>query len=274
MKTFLLFLFVVSAVFGKANDTLTRAQVYNFSIGDSFDYKYSALGFIGTPHTLYSESFKRQVIIDLYYSANSDTLFVVEKITDAYNGTYNQTVIISNLQDYEIYYANEFACMDTTYTTDSISQYNGRRVNESVCSGGLEAIYEVNRMVEGLGIVRKYKSYGNPLDGFFSSTMELMYYSKGTETWGTLQPVEIKDIRVQNNVVSLFPNPFSNQLTFSVADNEQTTVLLYNFLGKQVLQQTFTNSTTINTAHLADGIYFYELRNNNGALKTGKVVKQ
>lgn len=78
----------------------------------------------------------------------------------------------------------------------------------------------------------------------------------------------------QNTEVSLFPNPFSNQLTFSLADNEQTTVSLYNFLGQQVLQQTFTNTATINTEQLANGIYFCELRNSKGALKTGKVVKQ
>ena len=68
---------------------------------------------------------------------------------------------------------------------DSSSQYNGRRVNESVCSGGLESVYEENRIVEGLGIVGKYKSYGNPMDGFFNDTTELIYYSKGSETWGT-----------------------------------------------------------------------------------------
>lgn len=78
----------------------------------------------------------------------------------------------------------------------------------------------------------------------------------------------------QDNSIKCFPNPFFTQLTFSLADYEQTTILLYNFLGQQVLQQTFTNSTTINTEQLADGIYFYELRNSKGTLKTGKVVKQ
>ncbi|MFN8323696.1 MAG: T9SS type A sorting domain-containing protein [Chitinophagales bacterium] len=71
-----------------------------------------------------------------------------------------------------------------------------------------------------------------------------------------------------------FPNPFSNELTFSLSDNEQTTVTLYNFLGQQILQQTFANSTTINTEQMQNGIYFYELRNDKGTLKTGKVVKQ
>ncbi len=88
------------------------------------------------------------------------------------------------------------------------------------------------------------------------------------ESWS-----DVKGINA-NKEVSVSPNPFSNQLTFSLADNEQTTVLLYNFLGQQVLQQTFTNSTTINTAQLAEGIYFYELRNSKETLKTGKLVKQ
>jgi len=73
---------------------------------------------------------------------------------------------------------------------------------------------------------------------------------------------------------SAFPNPFSNQLTFSLAANEPTTVSLYDFLGQQILQQTFTNSTTINTAQIQVGIYFYELSNSKRTLKTGKLVKQ
>jgi hypothetical protein len=74
--------------------------------------------------------------------------------------------------------------------------------------------------------------------------------------------------------VGVFPNPFSSQITFKLTDNELTSVLLFNFLGQQVLQQTFTNSATINTEQLVDGIYFYELSNDKGTLKTGKVVKQ
>lgn len=74
--------------------------------------------------------------------------------------------------------------------------------------------------------------------------------------------------------VLVYPNPFSNQLTCTLPGNEQTTVTLYNFLGQQVWQHSFTNSTVINTAQMQDGIYFYELRNKNGLLKTGKLVKQ
>jgi len=79
---------------------------------------------------------------------------------------------------------------------------------------------------------------------------------------------------LQKTAITLFPNPFSNQLTFSLAANEPTTISLYDFLGQQILQQTFTNSTTINTEQMQAGIYFYELSNSKEILKTGKVVKQ
>jgi len=86
--------------------------------------------------------------------------------------------------------------------------------------------------------------------------------------------VSTNNITKQFPTVNVYPNPFTNQFTVQLSDNGQTTILLYNFVGQQLWQQTFTNSTTINTEQLADGIYFYELRNDKGVIKTGKVVKQ
>ena len=73
---------------------------------------------------------------------------------------------------------------------------------------------------------------------------------------------------------NIYPNPFSTQLTFQLAINNQTTISLYNFLGQQLLQQKFINSTIINTEQFPSGIYFYELRNSEAIIKTGKLVKQ
>jgi hypothetical protein len=74
--------------------------------------------------------------------------------------------------------------------------------------------------------------------------------------------------------IKLFPNPFSTQINFQFTDNLQAKIILYDFLGQQILQKTFTNSTTINTEQLANGIYFYELLNDKRIVRTGKVVKQ
>lgn len=76
-----------------------------------------------------------------------------------------------------------------------------------------------------------------------------------------------------NNDIIIFPNPFTNQLTFTLIDNDQTTVSLFDLLGQLVYKQTFSNSTTINTDQFGSNIYLYVLRGGKGILKTGKLVK-
>ncbi|MBD77637.1 MAG: hypothetical protein CL840_01695 [Crocinitomicaceae bacterium] len=73
---------------------------------------------------------------------------------------------------------------------------------------------------------------------------------------------------------SIFPNPFSSQFTLTYSNNEPVTLVLYDFNSRQILEQTFSNSTTINTGQMRNGMYFYELRNAKGTLKTGKLIKQ
>ncbi|MBK7389474.1 MAG: T9SS type A sorting domain-containing protein [Bacteroidetes bacterium] len=72
---------------------------------------------------------------------------------------------------------------------------------------------------------------------------------------------------------SISPNPFFEQLYIVSEVNEITEFILYDFTGRKILRHSFTNSTSINTAHLAKGIYFYEVLNRNYLIKKGKVVK-
>jgi hypothetical protein len=75
------------------------------------------------------------------------------------------------------------------------------------------------------------------------------------------------------NYFQLFPNPVTNQLTVKTNDNEQSEIILYDIASRKILQQKFTNSVSLNTEQLAKGIYLYEVRNKNGVIKKGKVVK-
>jgi hypothetical protein len=76
------------------------------------------------------------------------------------------------------------------------------------------------------------------------------------------------------NDFSIYPNPFSNQLSVALAENEQLLISLYDFLGHLVRQETITKSATISTDQLSKGMYLYEIRNSKGTLKTGKVLKR
>jgi hypothetical protein len=167
-------------------------------------------------------------------------------------------------------------CNDSVFVVDSIN-YSGfqsfiRRtqflnpINLTGVTG--YSIYE--------GIGPSYGLFGTPppsFEGVYSTT--LIAYCIGSDSacgHGCL-PTGVNDI-ARTPQIRLYPNPFSSQLTFSLTDNTPTTISLYNFLGQQVLQQTFTNTPRINTEQMQDGIYFYELRNEKGLITKGKVIKQ
>ena len=50
-------------------------------------------------------------------------------------------------------------------------------------------------------------------------------------------------------------------------------ITLSDIAGREVFQEAFTSSHSINTEQLAKGTYLYELRSKNGIIKIGKVVK-
>jgi hypothetical protein len=51
-------------------------------------------------------------------------------------------------------------------------------------------------------------------------------------------------------------------------------LILYDCFGQLVMRQTCTNNNSIDTEQLNKGLYFYELRNENGILSNGKIVKE
>lgn len=85
---------------------------------------------------------------------------------------------------------------------------------------------------------------------------------------------EIKENEETFFVSQVYPNPFSNKVTFSISENEQAIIILYDMLNQEVFRQTFTTSETINTEKFADGIYFFQLYSNKKITKTGKIIKQ
>ncbi len=74
--------------------------------------------------------------------------------------------------------------------------------------------------------------------------------------------------------INLFPNPITDKLIVNNDNDEQTVIILYDLSSRKLLEQTFTNSTIINTEQLAKGMYLYEVRNKNGIIKNGKVIKE
>ncbi len=73
--------------------------------------------------------------------------------------------------------------------------------------------------------------------------------------------------------VSVFPTLFSNELKISLQSECPSEIIIYDITAKTLIQQDFINAVTLNTEQLANGIYLYEVRNKNGVIKKGKLVK-
>lgn len=76
------------------------------------------------------------------------------------------------------------------------------------------------------------------------------------------------------NEVNLFPNPVTSELNLKTNRTELSEFFLYDITSRKLLQQSFSNTISINTEQLAKGIYLYEVRNKDGVIKKGKVVKE
>lgn len=139
-------------------------------------------------------------------------------------------------------------------------------------------------LYERIGLKSSHFGFVNPMynyDLFEPSIGGLCnYYDDTFALYGstdsicTQLPTGIADISSADHSIRIFPNPVFDQLTFEIANSKLTTVFLYDIYGKQVLQRTFTNAITLSTAPFADGIYFYELRNINSIITSGKIIKQ
>ena len=110
----------------------------------------------------------------------------------------------------------------------------------------------------------------------YSSAVVAYYYIDdvcvSTDSLSCNPPVGINEIKNSEEFI-LFPNPFENKLNITVKRNELVELTLFDAASRKIFSQSFTNSTSINTEQLAKGIYLYEVRNKNGVIKKGKIVK-
>jgi|JI10StandDraft_1071094.scaffolds.fasta_scaffold67287_3 hypothetical protein len=86
----------------------------------------------------------------------------------------------------------------------------------------------------------------------------------------------IQTIASVSNGINVYPNPTNGILNIAISSElaGNTSIEVYDALGKLVVKETLTNeTTTINTSKLTDGMYVYKVINNNKAIKIGKIVK-
>lgn len=74
--------------------------------------------------------------------------------------------------------------------------------------------------------------------------------------------------------LKIYPNPFTDNLTVETNNNLKSQIIIYNILSQKTKEQTFKNSCKINTEQFGKGVYLFEIKDQNGLLKNGKIIKK
>lgn len=86
--------------------------------------------------------------------------------------------------------------------------------------------------------------------------------------------IGIKTEAAQSSLLTIYPNPFSNQFTINYVPTSVATVEVFNLLGNKVVNQTFTQkNTVIDLTNQPNGIYLVKVTDGSKVL-IKKVVKQ
>jgi len=79
--------------------------------------------------------------------------------------------------------------------------------------------------------------------------------------------------------LTTYPNPFTSSLTIEMADvvNDDAVLELYNLLGDKMISHEITKDTNrfiLKRGDLASGVYFFQLKNSEGILASGRLTAE
>jgi|GEM_PF-1601022 len=104
--------------------------------------------------------------------------------------------------------------------------------------------------------------------------MESSDHEKGfIMEWDRQLTTSIKDINVGNASVSVYPNPFVDELTVNVNEESTVDVEINDLTGRLVYSSNFNNNQTINLSSLNKGIYILTVKGQN-VESTTKIIKK
>lgn len=101
--------------------------------------------------------------------------------------------------------------------------------------------------------------------------------------WLDVDPASVADIDANGNgITNVYPNPASNNVTmnYTVSENQNVTWTMTNAMGQVVRENDSEganqgeNTVSINTADLADGVYFMNLTTNEGVYTQRIVISR
>ena len=278
MKALLFILLLSLAAIGtKANDTLTRAQVYNYYVGDTFDYRHINIYFAGS-YTDTTVNFTRYVVTNISYSTDSSTKYIVSQ--EVFPATSQSTLQLNDIQGQEVVLDTilySYVGGANMYIVTPLPDFFGRQTNYTThpysAPGQEELLF-----AEGLGEVMDVKHYGYHTPSVIDTTI-LIYYANDSVKIGTpysdfltaIQPLDA----AAADAVLLYPT--LNEGTFNVQITDAgllpVNLTLYDITGREVKQLHVNDlHNRISIDNYSSGIYIWKAQSPGKLVQTGKMV--
>jgi hypothetical protein len=275
-------------------------EVYNFNVGDVLHYSGYTNSSTGGPSSTWKEI--QNVFSKTAYGANNDSVIykfdrcrstitnpgnnhVYMRDTIVVKYKFNVMALDSTIMRFpdqfvrQNLYANQFDRYMKVFNnrqSKKVSEDKYRFINTCfvIPTGSVTLSRNYS---EGLGITEYYRDDQSTQDFY-----RLVYFKKGTETWGNpvgteCSPVlEVNEQPVVNTPqVRIIPNPVKNQAQVMIDGCNITgdmQFVLYNLVGKEVSRMKInSSSTTIDRNNLSTGLYLYILTGKDVMVK-GKLV--
>ena len=74
--------------------------------------------------------------------------------------------------------------------------------------------------------------------------------------------------------IKVYPNPFNNDITIVQPFRNSSELIIYNVMGEIIYATNILSQHIVKTENWSDGIYFYQLRQNQEIITTGKIIKR
>lgn len=255
----ILFFALISSPVLKSQNISTRAEIYDYDVGDVFNFIYT--GFLAK----FSDTSVTNIeIIDKYYSQNNDILYYVRDVKrkkrDSDEPEWTYEFYIDTLAIHYLDALINGGDIDSVGTDSEL--YNGRLINYfRDAPDNPPSFTKIKRFVVGCG---KAYDYWIKWEGNAWQKTELVYYKKGDEEWGTPVIVSVEDVKESKKKLKIFPNPANSELNISANGFKINNVEIYNASGKLIVHKNFdAGSQKIDVSQLSNGLYILKIKTND-----------
>jgi len=302
MKKLLILSFMLASLRGVCQlIPSTVGQVYNFSVGDSFEYSYSETeamvncGISGvildivTGYELVNDTITYTLAVQRSmnhypcpnysppYGILYDSFPQLKQIVFADSSLFSDNISTGVMQCQGLTSAQ---CYDSVYIAQT-GAFTGMKLNQFVLNG----LSSTNSIwIDSLGMVKSYV-YAEGLPSVIYETDLIFYHKASGQMWNTFQAFSDHSLYAGVNDlasdihIQVSPNPATGHFEMNVdglsgvTGNGPAKLYITDVLGQQIFEQNQQNGkTSIDCTTWSKGLYLWTVGYNGRVIKSGKLA--